>query len=1543
MDKNIINILDKIEFDKEKYSYFEDSKVQKVKVFNSINTWHIFIDKVNLLPVEILYELYNKISSLDDNVSNIEIIWNIENPDINIYLSYYDFIIDGIKGLKLKDLYKDKLFIKDDNLMIKASNELEKRKIEKLIPKLNEIYNDLGYSKGIIMEYEEDTSINSEIIKDLEIKEEDIPKKKSTKTQTEEKKTFRKEAKDPNTVLGRNIKDDPIRMKTIIGEDNNVIVEGKVFGTEYFESPKTDFKIITLKITDYSDSIYCKVFVRENDEYKRLTKELKEGTWLKIRGYTKNDPFSRELVLNARDIMKIEREEAVRLDTEEEKRVELHTHTKMSQMDGTIDEVDLVKQAIKWGHKAIAITDHNAVQGFPHVFNYVTSYNKGLEEGKEPFKAIYGLELTMIDDKVNIVRNPKDINMLDEEYVVFDFETTGFNAGGQDQIIEIGAVKLKNGEILERYDELINPGRPLPEKITAITNITDEMLKGKRTEEEAIKDFIKWFGNDTMVAHNAKFDVSFLEMCYKKYDLGTYENTVIDTLELSRTLDNSFARHSLSALAKRYDILKTEKNPDGFWDESSHHRGDYDAEGTALIFHKMLKKLSNRNIDNMKDLDKLVDKDEIYKYGRENHINLLAKNKVGLKNLFKILSFASTIYLYKTPRIPRSVIEELREGLLIGSGCYLSEAFQEAKSKSDDELSNIIRFYDYVEVQPMSCYSHLIETNEFASTVELAAHLEKIVRVTEDCGKIIVATGDVHNLTEDDLIYRKIIVNQKVPGGGRHALARNGITQIPNEYFRTTREMLDEFKFLGEEKAKEIVITNTNKIADQCEIIEVIPDTKGIPFSPRVKSDDGKEYLDCPKEVTKLVYTKAEEWYGNPLPHMIEERLATELYGDIVLKILSEKLEKENLSPEEFEIKVHQELHDNLVKGSDNVNKLVGDYLKANDPELTDEELPKAIKKNLGGIIGGGFDPIYLIAQRLVKHSNDEGYLVGSRGSVGSSIVACMMGITEVNALSPHYRCPKCKLSIFDEEDGTSLGSIYSSGFDLPDKDCPNCHIKMIKDGQDMPFATFLGFNADKVPDIDLNFSDLNQASAHAYTKVLFGENNVFKAGTVGTVADKTAFGFVKGYLEDNNINDMRTAEIERLAIGITGIKRTTGQHPGGIVVIPDYKEVYDFTPYQYPADDATAAWRTTHFDYHSIDQCLLKLDILGHSDPTQLRLIHLQSNTEPSDVPLDDKDTMSIFTSTKVLGVTNEQIMCNTGTLGIPEFGTPFTIALVEDTKPTTFAELVKISGLSHGTDVWLGNAQELIQNKVVPFKEVIGCRDDIMVYLMYHNVKPIKAFKIMEFVRKGKASKDADTWKEHVKTMQEADIPEWFINSCAKIKYMFPKAHAAAYVISAFRIAWYKVHMPVYFYSSWLTTKATDIDVESMIGGYDAIKRRLEDIITKGYEATNKEAGEGESLKVALEATARGIKFLNVDLYESEATVWKVKNDTEIYPPFSAIAGLGETVAKKIVEEREKTPFISKEDLQSRGKVSTTLLEKMNEMGVLKDLPDSNQLSLF
>ena len=1539
MDNKTKILLDKIGIDENSYQYFNDAVITKIKVNSKTNNWNIFITKTKLLPVKILEELESKKMLLDEKASSIEFVFQIEDPDMDEYLNYYRYLLTLLKeDLRVLEIYEECMKLESGFLILVTSNETEKERLERCLPKITTFYKKMGYNFNIEVIVRHEEKILEEIkdeINNFEVPTVQEAPKEIKKEEPAEKKQYRREPKDENSVLGRGIKEEPIKIKTLIGEDNNVVVEGKIFGVEFFESSKTDFKIITLKITDYSDSIYCKVFVREEDEYKRLSKELKEGKWFKFRGYTKNDQFAKELVLNARDILKIEKNENSVKDLADEKRVELHAHSKMSQMDGVADETDLVKQAMKFGMKAVAITDHNGVQGFPHVFSFVTDHNKNLKEGEEPFKAIYGSELVMIDDAVNIVLRPTEDVMLDQTFVVFDFETTGFNAGGADSIIEIGAVKMKDGMIIEKYDELINPGRPLPEKIVEVTNITDDMLADKDNEENAVKRFVEWFGDCPMVAHNAKFDVSFLEMAYKKYNLGTFTNPVIDTLELSRTMDNTYARHSLSALVKRYEVP---------WDESAHHRGDYDAEGTALVFYKMLKKLSNLNIEKMNELDRLVSKDEIHKYGRAHHINLLVKNKAGLKNLFKLVSLANTTYLYKTPRILRSVVEEHRDGLLIGSGCYESEVFNEAKSKSDDELSNIIRFYDYVEVQPLDCYDHLLQSGDFGSREELIQNIEKIVRVTEEAGKIMVATGDVHHIKKDDKIYREIIVNQKVPGGGRHPLARNGIKDIPSNHFRTTDEMLENFKFLGLDEAYKIVVENTNKIADMCEIVEVIIDTGGIPFSPRVKSDDGESYLDCPVVVTDLVYTRARDWYGEPLPYSIEERIATELYGDIVFKIITEKYQDKGLSDEEYQIVVHKELHDEILKGSENVKEMVKEYvIRTSEEELDEKALAKKVKKTLGGVIGGGFDPIYLISQRLVKHSNDEGYLVGSRGSVGSSFVATMMGITEVNPLPAHYRCEKCQYSLFDDENGKPLGAEYSSGFDLPDKNCPNCDIPMYKDGQDMPFATFLGFNADKVPDIDLNFSDLNQASAHAYTKVLFGDDNVFRAGTIGTVADKTAFGFVKGYCEEKGLGEMRTAEVERLAIGCTGVKRTTGQHPGGIVVIPDYMEVSDFTPYQFPAEDAEAEWRTTHFDYHSIDQCLLKLDILGHSDPTQLRLIQNQSGTDILKVPLDDKETMSIFTKTDALGVTTDQIMCNTGTLGIPEFGTPFTIKLVEDTKPTTFAELIKISGLSHGTDVWLGNAQELIANNVVPFKDTIGCRDDIMVYLMYNGVKPIKAFKIMEFVRKGKASKDPESWQEHVKTMQEANIPEWFIGSCAKIKYMFPKAHAAAYVISAFRIAWYKVHMPVYFYASWYSSKATDVDVESMIKGYTSIKARIEDIQAKGYEATNKENGQAESLKVALEATARGIKFLNVDLYESDATVWVAKNDTEIYPPFNAIDGLGDTVAKNIVAEREKGKFISIEDVQKRAKVSGTLIEKMKEMGILKDLPDSNQLSLF
>ena len=767
-----------------------------------------------------------------------------------------------------------------------------------------------------------------------------------------------------------------------------------------------------------------------------------------------------------------------------------------------------------------------------------------------------------------------------------------------------------------------------------------------------------------------------------------------------------------------------------------------------------------------------------------------------------------------------------------------------------------------------------------------------------------------------------------------HPLNRKGMA-VPNMYLKTTNEMLEEFNFLDEATAYEIVVTNPNKIADMVSEIEVIIATPK-PFAPKIPNSI--------ETMTELVYTKARNWYGDVLPYHIEDRLAKELYGDSLKEAITYYVNKdESITDKDKEI--FAILHKTIVGGYDSVKDYIKGYLKDTLEEVpNDEELDKEAKKKLGGIIGAGYDVIYLIAQKLVKHSNDEGFLVGSRGSVGSSFVACMMGITEVNSLAAHYRCSKCKLSIFDDDEGNPLGSTYSSGFDLPDKKCPNCDIPMIKDGQDIPFATFLGFNADKVPDIDLNFSDLNQASAHDYTKVLFGVDNVYRAGTIGTVAEKTAYGYVRGYCEDKGII-MRNLEIERLAMGCTGVKRTTGQHPGGIVVIPGYMEVYDFTPFQYPADDPTSVWRTTHFDYHAIDADVLKLDILGHTDPTQLRMIQDLTGDDITKVPLDDKATMSIFTSTKALGVTPEQIMCDTGTLGVPEFGTPFTISLVKDTKPTTFAELIKISGLSHGTDVWLGNAQELIAKNVVPFSKVIGCRDDIMVDLMYRGLPPFKAFKIMEFVRKGRASKpkDHEEWEGYVKLMHEYNVEDWFIDSCAKIKYMFPKAHAAAYVTSAFRIAWYKVHKPIVYYASYFSTRFDDFDLEVMVKGYDTIKAKMAELMAKGYDATNKESSLLETLKLALEATARGIKFSNIDIEKSDGKNFVIEDEHTLICPFKVLDGLGDSVATKIIEERNKQPFISIEDLQSRGKVSSTTIDKLRTLGVLDGLPETSQLSLF
>ena len=1544
MQDKLQKLFTEIKVEDDLLSYFDNASIEKVVIYDGNKLLDFIINTDAVLPIDVYNNIMYKLISYFTTINEIKLIIRPKNIDNNLIKDYYTDIMKNICFDHNKyNIFLDReVDIKDNIITIKTYNKIECTNMiglkQELIDKMYRYGFNIDINIDLVLDGDKNLLDQIESEKEASISQTNITKNTIKKEDTQEKKTPYRAKKSTEIT--------PI--KDVIYEVENINIKACIFGIEYFES-KSGYKIITLKVTDYTDSMYVKMFTKDDDEYSLIKKLLKEGNWYVFYGKAAMDKFANEIVFNTRykdtELTDAPPKEEL-VDNEPVKRVELHAHTMMSQMDG-ITRVDLgkhtcelVTKAINMGYRGVAITDHNGCQAFPIAYGLITDHNKKIEDPKEHFKGLYGTELTLVDDTVNIAVRPTDLPLEGTTFVVFDTETTGFNAGGADQMIEIGAVKICNDEIVDRFDELIDPGRHIPDKITALTCITDDMVKGKDNEEIVTKRFLEWTGDLPMVAHNAKFDISFMVSAMKKYNLGEFKNTVIDTLELSRTLDQGYARHSLSALVARYNVP---------WEEDAHHRADYDAEGTAHVFAKMLQKLKSQNYKTISDLDKLVSKDEIHKFGRTYHFNAIALNKKGLKNLFKIISLANTVYLYKTPRILRSKLNELREGLLIGSGCYESEVFLEARSKEGQELTNIINFYDYVEVQPPEVYNHLIQTSDFANEEELKNHIKKVIDATKEAGKIIVATGDVHHFTREDKIYREIIVNQKVPGGGRHPLAKNNIKEIPSQHFRTTREMLNDFSFLGDDLAYEIVVTNTNKVLDMVEEIEVIVDTGGIPFSPRVKSDDGKNYLDCPRVVTDLVYTKAGNWYGEPLPHNIEERIAKELYGDIVYKIWSAKVSKKHpdLKDNELETEIFNKLHETVVEGFDKVKELVSDYVKENwtdeDGELTDKSLEKKVKKSLGGIIGGGFDPIYLIAQRLVKHSNDDGYLVGSRGSVGSSFVATMMGITEVNPLPAHYRCTKCQHSIFKDDKGNELGATYSSGFDLPDMKCPNCGELMYKDGQDMPFATFLGFNADKVPDIDLNFSDLNQASAHEYTKVLFGVDNVYRAGTIGTVAEKTAYGFVKGYFEDKGITNKRSCEIERLAIGCTGVKRTTGQHPGGIVVVPDYMEVSDFTPFQFPADDVTSAWRTTHFDYHAIDQDLLKLDILGHSDPTQLRLIQDLTGTDVSKVPLDDKETMSIFTSTKALGVSEDEIMCKTGTLGIPEFGTPFTIGMVEDTKPTTFAELIKISGLSHGTDVWLGNVQDLIKNNVVPFKEVIGCRDDIMVYLMYHGVEPIKAFKIKEFVRKGKASKDPETWKGHVETMEKAGIEKWFIDSCAKIKYMFPKAHAAAYVISAFRIAWYKVHMPAYYYASWFSTKATDFNIEAMINGYSSIKEKLVEINEKGFDATNKEAGVAECLKLALEATARGIKIANVDLYKSKALTFGVLDDKTIIPSFSSIDGLGDVVAKNIEAEASKHPFISIEDFQNRCKVSTTLVDKMKSMGIFNDMPETSQLSLF
>ena len=1238
---------------------------------------------------------------------------------------------------------------------------------------------------------------------------------------------------DTPLILGMNpnITENVVKISELNVDDGKVALDGEIIGMEDREL-KSGKTLLSFDLYDGSSSMTCKAFLNK-DVSKKVIKRMKNAKGVKISGNAQMDSFSNELTVMANTIVESEGlKKTVRQDNSEVKRVELHMHTKMSQMDAMTSAKDLIKRAMKWGMKSIAITDHGVVQAFPEAHKMLGYDNKDI-------KIIYGVEAYLAPDNTKTVYNGKG-QSIDTTYCVLDLETTGFSAVTE-KITEVGIMKVKNGEVIDEFSTFVNPEKHIPERVTEVTNITDEMVKDAETIEKVFPKILEFLGDDketVIVAHNANFDVGFLKQNAKA--LGyEFNYTYLDTLSLAKDLFPDYKKYKLGKIAENLGI-KVEVA----------HRALDDVDTTVKVFKVMIDMLKKKGAEIVEDIDRVAAdseaKKEEYKKLKTYHAIILAKNYVGLRNLYKLVSLSHLHYFYRKPRILKSLYKKYSEGLILGSACEAGEVYQAIElGKTDEEIEEIASDYDYLEIQPTGNNEFLIRNEKVADEEALRDINRKIVALGEKLNKPVVATCDVHFMDPQDEIYRRIL-----EAGQKYDDADN---QAPL-YLRTTEEMIDEFSYLGKEKAYEVVVTNTNKISDMCDQISPISPEKCPPHIP-----------GCEQTIKDIAYNKAHELYGDPLPEIVQTRL----------------------------------------------------------------------DKELDSIIKNGFSVMYIIAQKLVWKSNEDGYIVGSRGSVGSSFVANMTGITEVNSLPAHYRCPNCKYSDF-----TDYG--VKNGFDLPDKECPKCGHKLDKDGMDIPFETFLGFNGDKEPDIDLNFSGEYQAKAHKYTEVIFGKGTTFKAGTIGTVADKTAFGYVKNYYEERHI-PVNQAEIKRISQGCTGIKRTTGQHPGGIIVVPKGREIYEFCPVQHPADDPNSDIITTHFDYHSIDANLLKLDILGHDDPTVIRMLQDITGIDPTKVPLDDKETMSIFSSTKALGVTPEQIHSEVGSFGIPEFGTKFVRGMLVDTKPTTFDELIRISGLSHGTDVWLGNAQSLIEQGTVTLTEAICCRDDIMIYLIKQGVPPNPAFKIMETVRKGKALKDPVKWAEYVSLMKEHNVPDWYIKSCEKIKYMFPKAHAAAYVTNAFRIAWFKVHEPKAYYTAFFSIRAADdFDSEIMIFGKEKVKNKMKEIDLLGNNATPKDKTMYPVLELVLEMYERGIKFLPIDLYKSSATKFIVEEEG-IRPPLNSIAGLGTVAALGIENARKDGKFMSIDDMKIRSKVGDSVAELLKKFGCLDGMSQSNQLSLF
>ena len=1254
-----------------------------------------------------------------------------------------------------------------------------------------------------------------------------------------------KKSDNPDVIYGRDFEDEVMPMEDVMGE-MEVTVKGKIIREDSREI-KNERTILMFDITDYTDTMTFKMFVH-NDQVAEVKADLKMGAFVKLKGIAAIDAFDKELTIGSViGIKKIADFTTSRKDLSVRKRVELHCHTKMSDMDGVSEAKDIVKRAYQWGHPAIAITDHGVVQAFPdanHVWEDLWKAEKAKrKEAGDPnpdkqdfFKIIYGMEAYLVDDLQDLVVNEQGQDFT-HDFVVFDIETTGFSPVSN-RIIEIGAVKVVNGEIADKFSTFVNPQVPIPFHIEKLTSINDSMVMDAPVIEEVLPQFMEFCKDAVMVAHNASFDMSFIKENVMRQQLNkTF--TYADTLGIARVLFPNQAKHTLDAVCKTMGVSL-----------ENHHRAVDDAGATAEIFVKMIPLLKEQGVENLKQINEWgASSKEIVKRLPSYHAIILAENNIGRENLYRLVSASHLDYYSKRPRVPKSFLMKHREGLILGSACEAGELYRALlEDKPEAEIARLVNFYDYLEIQPLGNNAFMIESERVPSINSMEDIMNinrRIVELGEEYGKPVVATCDVHFLDPEDEVYRRII------------MAGKGFEDADNQaplYLRTTEEMLAEFEYLGSDKAEEVVIANTNKIADRIDVMAPVRPDKCPPVIP-----------DSDKTLTEICYRRAHELYGDELPKIVEERLEKELHS----------------------------------------------------------------------IISNGFAVMYIIAQKLVWKSVEDGYLVGSRGSVGSSLVAFMAGITEVNSLAAHYRCSKCRYYDFDAPEIKENAGI--SGCDLPDKICPRCGEPLMKDGFDIPFETFLGFKGDKEPDIDLNFSGEYQSKAHKYTEVIFGAGQTYRAGTIATLADKTAFGYVKNYYEERG-KKKRTCEINRIVLGCTGIRRSTGQHPGGIIVLPMGEDINSFTPVQHPANDMTTDIVTTHFDYHSIDHNLLKLDILGHDDPTMIRMLQDLTGIDPTKIPLDDKQVMSLFQNTSALGITPDQIGgCPVGSLGIPEFGTDFVIQMLLDTKPQSLSDLIRISGLGHGTDVWLGNAQTLILDGVADISHCICCRDDIMIYLISMGVDSALSFTIMESVRKGKGLKPE--WEE---AMTAQGVPDWYIASCKKIKYMFPKAHAAAYVMMAWRIAYCKINYPQAYYASYFSIRASAFSYEIMCQGQKHLEDVMKDYKSRSDSLSKKEQDTLKDMKIVQEMYARGFEFEPIDIFRAHSRNFQIF-DGKIMPSLSSIDGLGEKAADAIVEAAKDGPFLSKDDFRMRTKASKTIIDLMSDLGILGDLPESNQISLF